>query len=88
MNFLTDIVLVECPRCGRPDATRGWVRQYGQCGACGARDEAERIRDLDVSPEAIAARLRRRDGWRAPWGTESERDRETRALLALLGVEV
>lgn len=88
MSFLTDTELVECPRCGRPDACRGWVREYGQCGACGARDEAERIRALDVSPEAVAARLRERDRWRAPWASESERDRETRALLALLGVEV
>lgn len=85
MSVLSDNTLVECPKCGRPDATRGWVRHYGQCGACGAREEKARVRALDVSPVAIAGRLRMRSARRPAWAPEDdERDRETRTLLEAL----
>ena len=86
MSTRIDNTLVSCPKCGRPDTTAEWVRLHGCCGACGARAEAKRIRDLDVSLDAIAARLRKRDDRRAPWASETEHDREIRALLAELGV--
>lgn len=87
MSVLTDNALVPCPKCGR-NATAGWVRYHGQCGACGAREEKARVRALDVSPTAIAARLHERFARRPAWAKEDgERDHEIRALLAALGVE-
>ena len=86
MSTRTDNALISCPKCGRPGTTTEWIRLNGQCGACGARQEAKRIRDLDVSPNAVAARLHKRDDRRAPWASETEHDREIRALLAELGV--
>ena len=79
--------LIRCPKCDRPGTSAEWVRLNKYCGACGARAEAQRIRDLDVSPDAIAARLHKRDAGRPSWASEKEHDREIRALLAALGVE-
>jgi len=84
MDIKKHNTLIACPKCGR-NATPSWIEVQGQCGACGAQQEKARVRALDVSPVAIADRLRTRSGHRPEWAPEDdERDHETRTLLEAL----
>ena len=83
-KFKKDNTLIACPKCGC-QAMQSWIEDMGQCGACGAREEKERVRNLDVSPASIASRLNTRFDRRPEWAKEDdERDHETRTLLQAL----